>query len=209
VTDSPHAVWYAAYGSNLLYERFACYLAGGKAPGALRANPGARDPSPPTACEAAEIPGRLLFARHSRTWGAAVAFLDPQQKSHTSLARLYRITPRQMEDVLAQENHLSPGSVSLNPFALAAGASVVACEGWYGLVCRHPDRDGLPVITLTSSDDLHAHQGEPSAAYLRAMARGLKQTFPHRPDSQLAEYLLAACGPAATDRIDAVMEEAR
>ena len=41
-------VFYAAYGSNLSAERFACYIAGGTAPGASRALPGARDSASPS-----------------------------------------------------------------------------------------------------------------------------------------------------------------
>ena len=29
----PHYVWYACFGSNILYERFNCYLEGGRIAG--------------------------------------------------------------------------------------------------------------------------------------------------------------------------------
>ena len=45
--DPPY-VWYASFGSNILWERFACYLAGGRVAGMIKDMPGSRDPSPPT-----------------------------------------------------------------------------------------------------------------------------------------------------------------
>jgi len=45
--EAPH-VWYASFGSNILWERFACYLEGGRVAGMIKDMPGSRDPSPPT-----------------------------------------------------------------------------------------------------------------------------------------------------------------
>ncbi|TBO55765.1 histone deacetylase, partial [Streptomyces kasugaensis] len=36
-------VWYTSYGSNMYLERLACYLVGGRPPGAARGYPGCRD----------------------------------------------------------------------------------------------------------------------------------------------------------------------
>ena len=46
--NSNPSVWYASFGSNILSERFACYLEGGRIEGMIRDMPGSRDPSPPT-----------------------------------------------------------------------------------------------------------------------------------------------------------------
>src|ERR1700733_7388267 len=107
-------VFYAAYGSNLSAERFACYIAGGTAPGVSRSHPGARDRRLPEAWRPLRVPGRLYFSGHSRTWGGAPAFFEPRsQDAHTGaevFARAWRLTWNQFEDVLAQENgrHVKP-----------------------------------------------------------------------------------------------------
>ncbi len=74
--DRTGLIWYVAYGSNLSRARFGCYLTGGTPVGARRANPGARDPSPPRADTALTLPGQVYFADTSAMWGGGVAFYD-------------------------------------------------------------------------------------------------------------------------------------
>lgn len=38
--DAPHYVWYACFGSNILLERFNCYLEGGRIAGMIADMPG-------------------------------------------------------------------------------------------------------------------------------------------------------------------------
>ena len=76
--SSNPSVWYASFGSNILSERFACYLEGGRIEGMIRDMPGSRDPSPPTEWRRWDnLPHRLFFAHSSPTWdGGGVAFVD-------------------------------------------------------------------------------------------------------------------------------------
>ena len=71
-------VWYACFGSNILLERFDCYLKGGRIAGMAADMPGASDPSPPERWATWEsVPHRLFFAHSSPTWnGGGVAFVD-------------------------------------------------------------------------------------------------------------------------------------
>ena len=117
-------VWYASFGSNILSERFACYLRGGRIEGMIKDMPGSRDATLPTEWMRWDnLPHRLFFAHSSPTWdGGGVAFVDlgenfsdddnaktPVQNQLGTSYRLYRVTLEQFNDVLAQENGMVPG----------------------------------------------------------------------------------------------------
>ncbi|MEM8924735.1 MAG: hypothetical protein AAGD35_14625 [Actinomycetota bacterium] len=131
----PELVWYAAYGSNLLWDRFRTYLEGGPVP--HRPTPtiqaGARDPSPPRGDGRWTFEHELFFAGSSPGWGGGgVAFLHPEpprpepprpgplqpgspppahQDAAATLGRRWLVTAEQFEDVFRQENGITvPGS---------------------------------------------------------------------------------------------------
>lgn len=62
-------VWYASYGSNLLEERFLCYIRGGQPAGSTESEPGARDPSLPLRSIQFSMPYPLYFAKERTKWG--------------------------------------------------------------------------------------------------------------------------------------------
>ena len=62
------AVWYAAYGSNLLSERFGYYITGGAMPGRTVAHAGTRDPTPPSANRPWRGAHPLAFGGQSGRW---------------------------------------------------------------------------------------------------------------------------------------------
>lgn len=69
-------VWYVSYGSNMARDRLACYLQGGRPPGAMVTYPGARDATLPRAEAGIELPGTIYFASESKVWGGGMAFYD-------------------------------------------------------------------------------------------------------------------------------------
>ncbi len=149
---SEELVWYVAYGSNLLRERFLCYLAGGSFEGS-DVHRGAADPAPPRDEAAMTVPYERYFAYEVPRWGGGgVAFVDPYVRG-TTLGRAYLITQGQFADVVAQEN---------------------AAAGWYGCTLGLGERDGVPVLTFTSLDRGPARA--PSASYLDVIARGEAET---------------------------------
>ncbi len=193
-TEPPSAgddlVWYAAYGSNLWWARFRCYLEGGTPPGSTGdANPGARDPSPPRADRAVRLPRRVVFAGRAASWGGGgVAFLD-----HTVVAggdrawgRLWLVTVQQFADVVAQENG-GGGDVDLvrdlgaTPTELSIGvvtplAPTSAVHGRYTGILALDPVEGIPVVTCTSPAPVApADANPPSAAYRRTLAQGLAE----------------------------------
>ena len=91
--DASPYVWYASFGSNILLERFECYLRGGRIDGMVRDMPGSRDPTPPLASSFwVDVPHRLFFAHSSPTWaGGGVAFMDVDTLVDPGMATAFRL----------------------------------------------------------------------------------------------------------------------
>lgn len=146
------AVWYACYGSNLLSDRFLCYLDGQKRSfyGVTLRSQGCKNKSLWTDSATELFPGRLYYAKYSRTWGGGVAFFDPEACG-TVRMRLYRITWEQFCSLQAQE----------------CGSS-----DWYSRsVLLGVGKDGAPVYTVTSPERYPSRA--PSEAYRNVIRDGL------------------------------------
>lgn len=188
-------VWYVAYGSNLLRERFLHYLAGGMPAGARRAMPGCRDPRPPQRDQALDVRGEIRFAWESPTWGGGIAFLDPSAEG-SALARAYLITAAQFADVATQEMHREPGDehIDLRP-VLDKGRHAYG-PGRYETLHLLGQLDGAPLLTFTADHPRELPLNAPSAAYLRMIAAGLHETHGLSP-REIAAHLLTRPGVAA------------
>ena len=103
-------VWYASYGSNLLYDRFMCYINGGTPEGSSKRCEGCSDRTPPQDRKSITIPHELYFAENSRSWeGKGVAFVKSQRNENfQTLGRMYLITREQFVQIVRQENGRSP-----------------------------------------------------------------------------------------------------
>jgi len=192
------SVWYAAYGSNLSWERFRCYLHGGRPPHGNRIYPGSRDPSDPLGSRQSWLPCGFGFARQSAVWGGGVAFVDPQRAGRTPV-RLWQITIEQFLDVFAQENRLEdPPGLDIE---VDQGSMSHVTDSWYGSVMRAADHDSSPVLTFTAATAAPA--AEPTLAYLEAMVVGLGES--HGWDRATAvEHLCDAPGMQRWDPVGLV-----
>ena len=181
-------VWYVAYGSNMRAARFNCYISGGRPRGARRTYLGCRDQSPPHRDVGIHLTGGLTFAGRSRVWGGGMAFYNPHADGEVA-ARAYLLTFGQLSDVVAQEARRPVGS----DLALDSGVD----RRWpvtshvYETLLHVDDRDGLPMLTITSLQNLEPTT--PSAAYLRTMLDGLGEAFGWTADERV-RYLLRAPG---------------
>lgn len=169
-------IWYVAYGSNLSATRFACYLSGGRPPGARLANRGARDPQPPAADSAVVLNGQVYFTGTSAMWGGAVAFFDPLAPG-SALARSYLLTTEQFVDVMAQEMGGEPGGELSLPQSLASGDRIALGPGPYGTLVVCGERDGIAMVTFTAPWAMaDAVPDAPSLSYLAVLAAGLGES---------------------------------
>ena len=166
-------VWYVSYGSNMARDRLACYLQGGRPPGAMVTYPGARDGTLPQAEAGIELPGTIYFAGESKVWGGGMAFYDHSLPGPTP-AKAYLITAEQFADVAAQEMNRPPepdSPLEQLVFDLPAGSSHSVGPGGYETLLVLDDADGVPMVTFTaahgSADAEHAQPQEPYLAMLR------------------------------------------
>ncbi|MCW2710474.1 MAG: histone deacetylase [Marmoricola sp.] len=197
-------VWYVSYGSNMSRARLAAYLEGGVPPGGSRANPGARNSSPPRRSVPVDLPGALYFAGESRQWGGGAAFYDhgaqgPGQGGPTA-ARAYLVTAQQFADVAAQEMYRVPQvGDPLEEVVIGgiAGGVHTAGPGHYETLVEVGRLDGAPMLLFTAPHGIdHVEHTQPSAAYLGMLARGLRES--RKWDEREVSAYFARLGVAPT-----------
>ncbi|MDN6189044.1 MAG: histone deacetylase [Brevibacterium sp.] len=167
-------VWYVSYGSNMHRDRLACYLQGGRPPGAFVTYPGARNTDAPLAEMGIELPGSIYFAGSSTVWGGGgMAFYDHQVPGPTP-AKAYLITAEQFADVADQEMNRPPSAANpLETLAseLPVGSAYSVGPGKYETLLVLDRRDSIPMVTFTAphgSDAVtHTIPNEPYLTMLR------------------------------------------
>jgi hypothetical protein len=188
-------VWYVSYGSNMSAGRLAVYLEGGVPPGGNRSNPGARDSTLPRRSVPVDLPGALYFAGASRQWGGGVAFYDhdAREPSHgaPTAARAYLVTAEQFADVAAQEMYRVPQEGDpLEEVVLGGidGGRHHVGPGRYETLVEVGVLDDAPMLLFTSPHGIdHVEHTRPSAAYLKTMAAGLKESH-QWDDDEVSAY---------------------
>jgi hypothetical protein len=163
-------VWYVGYGSNILEERFTCYIEGGQFRLGGKPLTGCRDKSPPVGAEKILVPHEMYFAGNSRWWkGGGTALLDStptDRESEFARGRIWKITTEQFQEVWAQEGK------GTHDFKISLGLHADGCE----------------IVAFTSTRKLSSSR--PSADYIQTVALGLRETFAMNSE-QVIDYL---CG---------------
>ncbi|CAN5212751.1 hypothetical protein BH18ACT9_BH18ACT9_11670 [soil metagenome] len=197
-------VWYVSYGSNMSAARFACYIEGGRPPGGVRRNPGARDTTLPTRSIPVDLPGTLYFAGRSPQWGGGVAFYDHLTPGYVA-ARGYLVTAGQLADIAAQEMYRLPMDgdplerIVLDP--LMAGGRHETGPGRYETLVEVGRHESMPLLTFTAPHGVdHVAHVPPASAYLDTLTAGLRESRAW-DDEQVRAYL-AAVLPAEADAPD-------
>lgn len=169
-------LWYACYGSNLLYERFRCYIEGGECKYNGVGYRGCRDKTlpGPGSIRAAVLPYALYFGNHSKSWGGGgVAFLDKDKPSVT-LGKMYLITEEQFVDVYMQENCGPEWPRGVPEGDLEALQEYCRCHSkWYHEVLEFGEFEGHPVKTFTNGNRLA--ENPPSEPYLEVIRLGMEE----------------------------------
>ena len=151
-------VWYASYGSNMMYARFLCYIQGGTFYANKKPYNGCKkDQTPPVSSKAIIIPYEMYFGNKSSSWinkngeKAGVAFLDTSKRAIT-LGRMYLIKESQFLEIWEQESN-SPE--------------------WYHDVISLGEYEGYPVKTFTNLK--RRVENSPTEEYLDVMKKGIEE----------------------------------
>lgn len=189
-------VWYAGFGSNLLRERFDCYIKGGRPNGSNTDYAGCRDKGAPRGDQSIMLQNALYFASHSNGWNGAAAFVRPAASDATTYARMYLITYGQLNDVVRQENGRDiPGNVIVPSYDEWSRADYWEIAGFrlYGRLIKIGMQGEHPILTLTATHN-HFVIGAPSEAYIKTIVAGLEETYPCLRKSEILDYLGRAEG---------------
>lgn len=189
MTDIHDKVWYACYGSNILEERFLCYIKGGQPIGAATKYKGCRDTRLPTDSEEFYISSELYFARNSQNWGnGGVAFIRTKFEPQAStMGRIYLITKGQFVDIAKQESNTNAELILDFEKALKEGSFMIEPSLWYGNLLYLGQHYNYPIFTLTNENDLQAFT-KPGKDYLQTIIKGIKQAH-HLDDKTIFDYL--------------------
>ena len=149
-------VWYVAYGSNLLRERFMIYINGGRFKANGKPYDGCKNKTPPIKDKPYLLPYELYFGNESPSWDMkGVAFIDANKEGIT-LGRAYLITEEQFLEIQSQE-----------------GCS----DKWYGHIVKIAnDSENIPYNSFTSKK--RNLENNPSEKYLKIFHMGLCETYP-------------------------------
>ncbi|MDQ0206082.1 hypothetical protein [Alkalicoccobacillus murimartini] len=169
-------VWYVSYGSNLMEERFHCYIKGGVPIGSKQAERGCRDATLPRDNRGCTLPYPLYFAKDESKWGkGGVAFIGHDQDTREqTIARQYLITFEQFVDVVEQENQADASGLSFDE--LIEKGSVTLDDGWYGRVVYLGMDEGYPKVTFTNPNNVGTDPFSPPAKpYIETIAKGIAE----------------------------------
>ncbi|MFD1094352.1 hypothetical protein [Salegentibacter chungangensis] len=193
--EKENKVWYACYGSNLLKERFQCYIEGGTPKNAKRTYPGCTDKNFSGISKPIRIPGELYFAKSSKTWsggGAGFIRTETSNKEET-LGRRYLISEKQFIELVQQEIkfdgefHIDLEQVKQNGFLDMENGS------WYGKIIYLAELEGCPVFTFTNEAYLEKEINAPHPFYLKIIIEGLKETY-GMEETEIENYLISKKG---------------
>jgi gamma-glutamylcyclotransferase (GGCT)/AIG2-like uncharacterized protein YtfP len=165
-------VWYAAYGSNMLYERMMCYLNGGYFRNQGRNHNQCHDTTAPRDKMAYEIPFDMYYGNQSGSWdNMGVSFLD-SSKPGKAYGVAYLISKEQFEHLYKAEN----GGFEPRPDSI-----------WYTNKLKLGFHDNIPVMTLTNHKVVGKNQA--SQKYLQVLMEGLRENYPNLTDEEIEDYV--------------------
>lgn len=171
--DKNDLIWYVSYGSNMLEERFNCYLQGGICRYNGRPYNGCTDKTPALRSKPVVIPYNMYFANESGSWsGSAVSFLDVSRPGK-AYGRAWLIHKEQLEDIHREEGN---------------------GRNWYPDLIDLEPIDHIRAVTFSNKN---ARRSEPtskvSSNYLAVLFDGMTETYPALKTADIIDYL-RKCG---------------
>ena len=194
MTNLQDKVWYACYGSNILAERFLCYIKGGQPKGTKRNYKGCEDKTLPIENEEFYICSELYFARASSNWdNGGIAFIrtlfEPQA---ATMGRIYLVTKGQLVDIARQETNTTTALKIDFDRAVKNGSYIFKRPSLYGNLLYLGQQNGYPIFTLTNENDLQPLT-KPSKEYIKTISDGIKEAHA-LDDKTILEYLTSKGG---------------
>lgn len=173
-------VWYLSYGSNMYKDRFLCYINGGRFEASNIVEQGCKDNSPPVDEKNVVIENELFFSLQSSKWqNMGIAFVMKRKtQGLKTFAKMYLITREQFEDVVKQENGIDVNDeINIDYVFFNKKCEVHVFEkGYYGMLLKIDEVDGVPVYTFTLPVDPDSYS-KPSREYLVSIIKGIKLNF--------------------------------
>ena len=169
-------IWYVAYGSNLLADRFESYILGCGDDAVWGGHRGSADATLPAGDRQVVVPHPVYFGGHSRRWNGACCFCPVEPLGDDRLpvvGRAWLGTWGQMVDIVAQENGLPTSAATLPDLVPEPGAAVRVLDGVIDLLLGMDDIDDHPACTLASSNLPPA--APPSPSYRQVLAAGMAE----------------------------------
>ena len=176
-------VWYTCYGSNLMEDRFLCYITGGTPKGAKRTYIGCRDKALPKAKDSFLIPHQLYFAKSAKTWsGGAAAFVKPKQnKEVKTFGKIYSISQNQFIDLVKQEIDTEKELEINLEKTIEQGYLDLKSNAWYNRILFLGYHKEMPVFSFTNAEFLKNEINTPHPDYLEKIIAGLRETYQLTP----------------------------
>ncbi|MCL6219228.1 hypothetical protein [Zunongwangia pacifica] len=202
-------VWYACYGSNLMEDRFLCYIAGGTPKGAKRTYIGCSDKTLPKTNHSFLIHHELYFAKSANTWsGGAAAFIKPIPNEDTqTFGKIYSISKNQFIELVKQEIDTEK-ELDINfDEAIKNGHLDLKSNAWYNRILFLGYHEELPVFSFTNAKFLKDEINTPHPDYLEKIITGLRETYQFTP-VEIINYLKdkeGILGKAITKDLDALV----
>jgi hypothetical protein len=194
MTNFQDKVWYACYGSNILEERFLCYIKGGQPKGAKTIYEGCSDKTLPVDNEDFYICSELYFAKESGNWrNGGVAFVRTSFEPQAStIGRIYLVTKGQLIDIARQETNTKTELTIDFDKAIEGGSYIFKRPSWYGNLLYLGQQNEYPIFTLTNEHDLQPFTKR-SRDYIKTISEGIKEA--HNFDEKTVfEYLRSKPG---------------
>lgn len=169
-------IWYVAYGSNLLADRFESYILGCGDDAVWGGHRGSADATLPAGDRQVVVPHPVYFGGHSRRWDGACCICPVEPLGDDRLpvvGRAWLVMWGQMVDIVAQENGLPTSAATLPDLVPEPGAAVRVLDGVIDLLLGMDDIDGHPACTLASSNLPPA--APPSPSYRQVLAAGMAE----------------------------------
>lgn len=165
-------VWYFAYGSNIMKERFLCYITGDSFKWRSGdSGDGCTNKDLPQDSKEYKINYKLYFAQKAASWdNQGVAFISPKETlGHEIWGRVWKITKEQFEEIWKQEGR---------------------GEKWYPIKIELGHIEEIPIWTITSFKE--KDRNKPSKKYVKTIMCGLEETYKGKNEgtkSEICNYL--------------------